>query len=99
MSLYMNMDLAILGFEELGRLASKPDVSDRNTMSRVQLVDTLRSQGVGTNPLSCQGTACMIEVVDIFKSSVSNLTATFLDFVQELRPEGPKQTGHRHSEK
>ena len=27
----------------------------------------------------------MIEVVDIFKSSVSNLTATFLDFVQELK--------------
>ena len=85
MPLDMNMDLAILGFEELGQLASKQDVSDWNNMSRVQLVEALHSQGIGTNPLPCQGTGCMIEVIDVLKSSVSNLTATFSDFVQELK--------------
>ena len=85
MSLDINMDLAILGFEELGQLASTRGIADRTNLSRIELVEALRFQGVGTNPLPCQGTAYFNDIIDELKTTVSNLTTIIVGFMEDIK--------------
>ena len=85
MSLDISMDLAILGFEELGQLASTRGIADRTNRSRIELVEALRFQGVGTNPLPCQGTAYFNDIIDELKTTVSNLTTIIVGFMEDIK--------------
>ena len=59
MSLDQNLDLALIGYQELIAIAERKSLDSPSSLARPELVQALRTHGVGGKPVTDTGTSCI----------------------------------------